>query len=400
MNATRIRNRFGGFTLIELLTVIAIIGILAAMLLPVLSRSKARARRIQCVSGLREIGQGFLLFANDHGGKFPMQVSTNDGGSLEYVTAGYQTRGPFYLSYRHFLPLAGELSTPNLLACPADLERSPAVNFSAFNNWNLSYVIGLKADPGLPGVILAGDRTLPTGPLTNGTSPTIQQLPPPLAAFWGRGLHERKGNLLFGDDHVEESNDAQAPAQEAAAENVVYPDVDETQPPPGQSTGSGSTPSPVANPYASYYTRPPAAAAYTPTASGTSYSTMLMLNRTAVASSSGAAHSPGGGPFGNQPGAGNAPARFAAPQATPGSMPAETNGPGAVAADQTSATNHQGRAVAAPIELTFPQVLAQTAGDSWRATSWLIWLLLLLVLIILLLRRLERRHRRPNPAKP
>ena len=81
-------------------------------------------------------------------------------------------------------------------------------------------------------------------------------------------------------------------------------------------------------------------------------------------------------------------------------MPAETNGPGAVAADQTSATNHQGRAVAAPIELTFPQVLAQTAGDSWRATSWLIWLLLLLVLIILLLRRLERRHRRPNPAKP
>jgi hypothetical protein len=81
-------------------------------------------------------------------------------------------------------------------------------------------------------------------------------------------------------------------------------------------------------------------------------------------------------------------------------MPAETNGPGAIAAAQTSATNHPGRAVTATSELTFPQVLAQTAGDGWRATSWLIWLLLLLLLIILLLRRLERRRYGPNPAKP
>jgi flagellar biogenesis protein FliO len=81
-------------------------------------------------------------------------------------------------------------------------------------------------------------------------------------------------------------------------------------------------------------------------------------------------------------------------------MPSETNTPVAIAAAQTSATNHPGRAVTATSELTFSQALAQTAGDSWRATSWLIWLLLLLLLIILLLRRLERRHRRPNPAKP
>lgn len=45
-----------GFTLIELLVVIAILMILAAMLLPVLSQGKATAKRIQCVSGLRQLG--------------------------------------------------------------------------------------------------------------------------------------------------------------------------------------------------------------------------------------------------------------------------------------------------------------------------------------------------------
>jgi prepilin-type N-terminal cleavage/methylation domain-containing protein len=71
------RGSGAGFTLIELLVGIAIIAILAALLFPVFARAREQGRKTTCLSNLRQIGAGLLMYAQDYDETLPVAVQDN-----------------------------------------------------------------------------------------------------------------------------------------------------------------------------------------------------------------------------------------------------------------------------------------------------------------------------------
>jgi len=73
-----VRAPHAGFTLIELLVVIGIIAVLMAVLLPALSRAKGLAQSIACLNNLKQLQTCWLMYANDHDGSLPPNLSVYD----------------------------------------------------------------------------------------------------------------------------------------------------------------------------------------------------------------------------------------------------------------------------------------------------------------------------------
>jgi len=195
MKRTSFHHRADGFNLLELLVVIVVLGLIGAFILPGFAPKNAKYSRINCANNLKQIGLSFRLWAGDNGDKYPMQVSVTNGGTMELVSSG--------LVFPHFQVMSNELSTPKILVCREDNQRTAATNFTTdLSNSKVSYFVGLDAMETNATMLLAGDRNLTTNGVAVGSG--LLTLTTKNRAGWTAQIHKNAGNICLADDSVQQ----------------------------------------------------------------------------------------------------------------------------------------------------------------------------------------------------
>jgi type II secretory pathway pseudopilin PulG len=216
------------FTFTELLAVLGSLSLLLAMTVPLLAGSRANSDRVVCQSNLRQIGQAYAMWADDHGGKYPQFISSSEGGNNDSPLSNDL--------WFQFLFLKTEIGTPRSLACPTDSEKHPAVDWSTsptsgFNsvfqrNRSCSYILSLGILQSPHGLLSADRNIIPTTPNGGGCAggpfyagfPRLNYQSPTLD--WTGELHNKSGNIVLNDGSVIAAGQSEL---RGAVQNAVQP---------------------------------------------------------------------------------------------------------------------------------------------------------------------------------
>lgn len=203
----------------KVVAVAIVILLLALIAVAKIAKFRSVQDAIYCNNNQKQIGLSFRVFADGHSEKYPMNYSTNQGGTMEYTAAGQV--------FRHFLALSNELSTPLVLTCPSDTRRPvkgvigsqmPTTNFAGLSDSNISYFVSLDTTVTNQQSILSGDRDW----LVNGApvgAGIVVLVGTNSVVAWSGAIHKRGGNICLGDGSVQSGSSVRL------QEQVLYSDV-------------------------------------------------------------------------------------------------------------------------------------------------------------------------------
>jgi len=227
--ATMVRAASGGFTLVELLVVIGIIALLIAALLPALSRARSSAQSAACLNHLRQLQVCWLMYANDHDGALPPNLSVYDLSTGEPIPgldlrltwcAGNARRDVNTVNIEKGYLFPYNRSTA-IYHCPADKARVAGVNVRHTRSYNMSQsVTGISFGTVLSYIPTFQNLTQIKSPKPadlfifldvheDGIMDSLFGIPLPGDSFDGHWFdlpanrHNDGCNLSFADGHVE-----------------------------------------------------------------------------------------------------------------------------------------------------------------------------------------------------
>jgi prepilin-type N-terminal cleavage/methylation domain-containing protein/prepilin-type processing-associated H-X9-DG protein len=202
------------FTLIELLVVVAIIAVLAAILFPVFARARENARRASCMSNMKQIGLGIMMYTQDYDERYPSQASAAPSPYAELLSSPvtYSTQNWITSIYPY-------VKSWQLFKCPSttDFARTPptapGTSGTPSTNSNTGYMAngvviksGGRAMASIPnpaGIVMLGEITNSYSyalirPCYSGSTSNF--------IYWNYAgvneIHFDGGNLAFADGHV------------------------------------------------------------------------------------------------------------------------------------------------------------------------------------------------------